>query len=131
MGWARPAPRARQWEGGPITPRTTVRCAADLSCQAVAPLQKSRPTRCESYRRLVAALPCAHCRIAGISQAAHGPTLGAGIKANDLDTFPLCCDQPGRVGCHFKFDQYQLFAAAERAAQAEKWATQTRALLFR
>jgi hypothetical protein len=28
-----------------------------------------------------------------------------GTKTSDLETFPLCCDRVGVVGCHTKHDQ--------------------------
>jgi len=62
---------------------------------------KSRPWRSEKHRRNVAALPCACCGRWGLSQCAHvnfGKMLGR--KASDSLTFPLCADEPGRIGCH-------------------------------
>lgn len=62
---------------------------------------KESPVRSEAYRRLVASLPCWMCRASAPSQCAHVDFgKGAGIKACDLQTFPLCADRPGRVGCH-------------------------------
>jgi len=87
---------------------------------------KTRPARDEAYRRLVAALPCVHCGVHGYSQAAHGPALGRGIKASDLDCVPLCCDRPLVVGCHTLFDRYLLADRAERPAVAQWWAAETR-----
>ena len=87
---------------------------------------KTRPVRDEAYRRLVAALPCVSCGAHGRSQAAHGPSLGRGIKASDMECFPLCADGPGRVGCHSRFDQYRLADRAERPSLAQRWAEQTR-----
>lgn len=93
------------------------------------PVPKDEPVRDEEWRRLIATLPCSHCRIVGHSQAAHGPTLGKSIKASDADVFPLCCDRPGVVGCHYQFDHYQLCDAADRYRLAEKWAAEARAAL--
>lgn len=87
---------------------------------------KSNPVRSEAYRRLVAALPCINCWIAGHSQCAHGPTLGGGIKCDDRMSFPLCAAHDGVVGCHALFDQYKLGDADWRREQADKWAAQTR-----
>lgn len=81
----------------------------------------------EPYRRLVAALPCKVCGIAGISQAAHPNTgKGQGLKTDDRECFPLCCDQPGRVGCHPKFDQGALFTKAVRRELEPVWGADTR-----
>lgn len=81
----------------------------------------------EPYRRLVATLPCKVCGIAGISQAAHPNTgKGQGLKTDDRECFPLCCDQPGRVGCHAKFDQGALFTKAVRRELEPAWGADTR-----
>ena len=90
---------------------------------------KDAPARSEAYRRLVAGLPCILCGLEGQSQAAHGPTLGRGIKASDLDCFPLCCDRPGVRGCHGQFDNFALFDADNRRTIAATWAEQTRKAL--
>ena len=90
---------------------------------------KDAPARDRAYRRLVAALPCIVCQIEGYSQAAHGPTLGRGIKASDDDCFPLCCSRPEVLGCHVKFDAYEFSNAEGRREQAAIWAEQTRKAL--
>ena len=65
------------------------------------PVPKERPRRSETYRRWVASLPCAHCGIAGYSQAAHADQgKGIGLKAGDDQIFPACADRPGVRGCH-------------------------------
>ena len=93
------------------------------------PLPKEpKPVRSETYRRLVASLPCFECRIEGFSQAAH-PNSGKakGAKLSDLDCFPLCCDRPGVVGHHTQFDRYQLVPRQEMAAyeaRAKEWTQQ-------
>lgn len=92
-----------------------------------APVAKDAATEHEGYRRLVAALPCKACGIAGISQAAHPNTgKGAGMKTDDRLCFPLCCDQPGRVGCHGKFDQGAMFDKATRRVLEPVWGADTR-----
>lgn len=65
-----------------------------------------KPTRYKSerYRRFVAAQPCFMCGIEGRSQCAHGNGAGMATKRSDLETFPLCADEPGRLGCHSTFD---------------------------
>lgn len=91
------------------------------------PAPKEDALTSEAYRRLVAALPCKVCGIAGISQAAHPNTgKGAGLKTDDRECFPLCCDQPGRVGCHPKFDQGALFTKAVRRELEPAWGADTR-----
>ncbi|HWH83227.1 MAG TPA: hypothetical protein VNU71_13430 [Burkholderiaceae bacterium] len=118
--------QARQWTAdelpGPRTPLQVV----PLAPRAIVSIPKDNPVRDEAYRRLVAALPCINCHVVGFSQAAHGPTLGAGIKSDDTDCFPLCCARSLIPGCHFWFDQYILFPAEQRAAVAIEWARRTR-----
>ena len=89
---------------------------------------KSEPMRDEDYLRWVASLPCICCGIEGRSQAAHGPTLGRGIKADDLTAIPLCADSPAAQGCHTRVDQYQMFSREERAERMAAWAAEIQAL---
>ena len=99
-----------------------------------AALQKDAPARSEAYRRIVAAMPCAHCGIAGYSQHAHANAgKGKGIKTDDRMGFPLCAARPGVEGCHAAFDQYRLLAGGRdgHAAAGERWAAQTRAAVER
>jgi hypothetical protein len=72
------------------------------------------PVRDESYRRWVASLPCYECRIQGFSQCAH-PNSGKakGKKLSDEGCFPMCCDRPGVVGCHTRFDRYEMVSRAD------------------
>jgi hypothetical protein len=85
------------------------------------PAPKPDTPRSESYRRLVAQLPCIHCGREGQTQAAH-PNDGKGmaIKASDLECFPLC------VECHREFDQGAMFPKAARRDMERVWAEQTR-----
>jgi hypothetical protein len=110
-------------------PRAAAVAVADTRARMVVPVDKVRPVTHEPYRRLVAALPCIHCGAVGRSQAAHGPALGRGKKADDRTCVPLCADQPGAIGCHTKADQYQLFNRWERARQFAEWGAMTRALI--
>lgn len=81
----------------------------------------------EPYRRLVAARPCKNCGRQKRSQAAHVPPSGKGIKTDDRETFPLCCDGPRYKGCHPKFDQFQLMPRDQAVKQGKQWAAETRA----
>lgn len=87
---------------------------------------KTQPVRNETYRRLVAAMPCVICGMVGYSQAAHGSVgKGMGIKACDLTLFPACCDRPGVRGCHSQLDQGALFTKAVRHQLEPAWAADT------
>lgn len=82
--------------------------------ETVARVKQPPPVRDESYRRWVASLPCFECRIHGYSQCAHPNTGKAkGKKLSDAACFPLCCDRPGIVGCHTRFDRYELVSRAD------------------
>lgn len=87
---------------------------------------KAQPVRSEAYRRLVAALPCCICGIAGQSQAAHGSGAGTavckgmGMKSCDLTCFPACA-----LKCHPALDQGALFTKAVRHALEPVWAADT------
>lgn len=93
--------------------------------------QKQTLVRSEPYRRLVAALPCAHCHIEGYSQAAHPPPTGKGSKESDLTCFPLCCTRPDVPGCHFEFDQYRLLPKSDMRPTASYWAQDTQRQIIR
>jgi hypothetical protein len=82
--------------------------------------------RSEPYRRLVAKMPCKACGIQDYSQAAHAHMLGGGIKADDRETFALCCAREGIAGCHADFDQYRLFPKDRARVVGAAWAADTR-----
>ena len=100
------------------------------------PIVKDNPVRSQQYRRAVASLPCINCGVPGHSQCAHSNSgKGAGIKASDLDSFPLCTVHPGAdgrlvQGCHENFDQGALFTKAVRREQEPVWAADTRRKLL-
>ena len=97
-------------------------------------LKKDAPARSEAYRRIVAAMPCANCGIAGYSQHAHANEgKGMGIKTDDRAGFPLCAPRPGIEGCHARFDQYRLLPGGRdaHAAAGEEWAARTRAAILK
>jgi hypothetical protein len=101
-------------------------CSAAVIDTAAVPVPKSQPVRSESYRRLVAALPCIHCGIEGFSNHAHANTgKGVATKVCDLFAFPLCVDRPGVMGCHSMFDQHALFAKPARRVIEQEWARRT------
>lgn len=127
MSWLRTPPRVRQWDGPTPTPRVAPVAIADSRARLVVPIEKEKPVRSKPYRMRVAALPCINCGIHGHSQAAHGPTLGKGIKASDRELFPLCCVSGN--DCHWKFDQYKLFNREDRALAGATWAARTRLTL--
>ena len=101
------------------------------STARAAAIPKAAPVRSEAYRRAVASLPCINCGVPGHSQCAHSNSgKGAGIKASDLDSFPLCTVHPGAdgrlvQGCHENFDQGALFTKAVRRELEPVWAADT------
>lgn len=103
---------------------------AEPANDTVAPIAKEIPVRSEPYRRLVAALPCANCRIFGYSQAAHPNTgKGQGTKTDDRLCFPLCADRPGVRGCHAAFDQGAMFSRVGRQLVEQAWGADTRRII--
>lgn len=124
--------KAKAWTPRPAkqidyTPRPRDVVSPLDSLPPAQPIPKQRAIEHEGYRRLVAALPCIRCGRVGSSQAAHANTdKGGGIKTDDRTCFPLCCDGPGRVGCHGLFDQGALYTKAERRAIEPWWGQRTR-----
>lgn len=117
----------KQIEGYTPRPRAVaVAVAVAGPSRAVVSIPKRAPVRDESYRRLVAALPCILCGIEGHSQAAH-PNSGKakGAKADDSLCFPLCAARPDHPGCHWLFDQHTIFPRDQRAGVEQQWAQQT------
>lgn len=106
-----------------VVPTASSISAIGTTC---APVAKLVPFRNEALRRAVASLPCIHCGLAGFSQCAHANTgKGTGTKVSDTRCFPLCADQPGRQGCHARFDQGALFTKLVRPAIEEAWVADT------
>ena len=76
---------------------------------------KAKTTRSRDYLRYVASHACFSCGLSGYSQAAHpNKGKGLGIKASDLDAFPLCSARPGHQGCHWMMDNTFDMTKAER-----------------
>ena len=107
------------------TPRKASMARADAPSD---PVLKDNPLRSEEYRRLVAMLPCINCGIVGYSQHAHcNEGKGKGLKVDDRQAMPLCCQRPGIEGCHAAFDQYRLFEGREaHREKAREWSKMTR-----
>jgi hypothetical protein len=114
----------------PVRPAT--RTATYAGSTSGEPVEKDVFVRSETYRRLVAQLPCKHCGIAGFSQAAHPNTgKGAGLKTDDRECFPLCTVHPNAAGglvggCHERFDQGALYDKTTRRMVEQAWAADTR-----
>ncbi len=124
---------AKAWTADELpTPRTPgqVLRVDDGKARMVVPLPKQTPARDKAYLRAVAALPCAHCKRAGPSQAAHADEgKGLGTKASDYETFPLCADGPGRRGCHSVIGASGAFSREQRRALERKYVAMTREAL--
>ena len=107
-----------------------------LATTAAAPIPKAAPVRSEALRRAVASLPCINCGVPGHSQCAHSNSgKGAGIKASDLDSFPLCTVHPGPdgtlvQGCHERFDQGALFSKLVRRELEQAWIADTQRKIY-
>lgn len=129
-----PAPRAQTQ--CTYTPRPREQAVAVAGpARAIVSVPKRQYVRDEKYRRLVAALPCAHCGRPGPRQAAHsdygGDGKGLGIKSDDDSVWPGCADSVGRVGCHTLLGATGLFTREQRRHLEKKYAEQTRKALGR
>lgn len=112
----------------PDPPRAVM--VSNLDARLTVRLPKERPFRSETYRRLVAAMPCAMCGKPGPSQCAHSDQgKGLGIKSTDLDCFPLCADAPLFRGCHSIMGASGTLSKEERQDLEVKFAAKTRAAL--
>lgn len=127
---ARPAADPDRVRTTPTATPGAWRAPQPIAFVAAVPVLKDDALRSEPYRRLVAAMPCAHCRIEGLSQHAHENLgKGLGLKVDDRKGMPLCCTQPGREGCHEQFDQGRLLPGGREAHReaGARWAAETRA----
>ena len=112
------------------------RAPQPVATTPVVQVPKDAPVRSEAYRRAVASLPCAICGVPGYSQCAHSNSgKGAGIKASDLDSFPLCTVHPGPdgtlvQGCHERFDQGALFSKLVRRDLEPAWIADTQRKIY-
>lgn len=112
------------------------RAPEPVSEAPAAQVAKAAPVRSEAYRRAVASLPCINCGVPGHSQCAHSNSgKGAGIKASDLDSFPLCTVHPGPdgtlvQGCHERFDQGALFSKLVRRELEPVWIADTQRKIY-
>ena len=125
-------PNADRVRSMPTVTPGAFRAPLAVATTPAAPIVKNTPVRSQQYRRAVASLPCINCGVPGHSQCAHSNSgKGAGIKASDLDSFPLCTVHPGAdgrlvQGCHENFDQGALFTKAVRRELEPVWAADTR-----
>jgi hypothetical protein len=127
-----PAPRPAKTIDYVPRPRAFERDHAASADKMARPVPKANPVRDEAYRRLVAALPCAHCGVAGLSQAAHADEgKGLGLKACDLTCFPLCGPRPSEPGCHWLIGTSGRIPRDERRELEARYGAQTRAKLGR
>lgn len=95
-----------------LTPAT--RRGSYAGAVAGIPAPKEAPVRSETYRRLVAAMPCWQCRAPAPSQAAHanfGKSLG--MKTDDRTCFPMCPQ------CHAHHDQGGVPREIRRATELQ------------
>ena len=128
-GFASRVPR-REPTQSTYTPRPRAVAVSTGEARMSVPIPKENQLRDESYRRLVASLPCAHCGRPGPSQAAHADMgKGMGIKSSDATCYPLCADAPGRRGCHALIGSDGMFSRDQRRALEARYAEKTRQML--
>ena len=106
--------------------------------RAFNPQPKSEPIRDESYLRLVASLPCAHCGWVGATQAAHADEgKGMGIKSSDDTAFPLCgphwspASRRMISGCHAEIGSEGRYSREDRRELERRYGRETRIKLGR
>lgn len=125
-------PRAAKQVDYTPTPRAPAVARHDGKARMVVQVPKDEPVQHEGYRRLVAAMPCARCKVWGYSQHAHSNTgKGMGIKTDCRLGFPLCSTRPGVVGCHALLDQGAMYSKHARREMEDYWAWDTRMTLRR
>ena len=129
MSLRRYTPRpATQYTGDALpTPRTAALLDTSAVSRLVVPLPKGQYLRSEKYRRFVASLDCAHCGIAGYSNACHADEgKGTGIKSCDSTCWPGCVTRYGRVGCHDIVGASGLFTKSQRRTLERGYGGRTR-----
>jgi len=125
-----PAPYVKAERVAPVYARLTVPVRYPVFTDLVA-IPKEAPVRSESYRRLVAMLPCAHCGVVGFSQCAHADFgKGAHIKSSDLTCYPACADRPGIVGCHSMIGASGSMSRDQRRTLEAQYAADTREIIL-
>ena len=131
--FSRPPPKpAKQMDGYTPRPRTPALRRDDGKARMSVPVPKLKPARDEAYRRLVSALPCAHCGRPGPSQVCHvDQGKGMGMKTSDYETWPGCADVPGRQGCHSLIGSSGIFSREMRRELESRYSAQTRETLGR
>lgn len=131
----RSAFRRPEWTPQPRTPLVLVDRPVAVAPVRREPVFNPQPKldlcRSEPYRRLIAAMPCAHCGRAGPSQAAHSDSgadgKGMGMKSDDRTCYPSCATSPGRLGCHDLIGTARMFSKPLREALEEGYAKKARA----
>lgn len=122
-----PASTAKPARARPVHTRLAVNVNMPRADSGAGSIPKLAPARSEAYRRLVAAMPCAHCGIVGSSQAAHGDMgKGAHIKSDDRTCYPACGPRPGATGCHALIGSTGSMTRDQRRALEADYAAQTR-----
>lgn len=122
-----PTAYARPERIAPVYARLTVPVNMPRVGDAVLAQPKEDIVRSEPYRRLVAAMPCAHCGIVDHSQAAHADQgKGANIKSDDRTCYPACGPRPGEIGCHSLIGSTGSMPRDQRRALEADYAAQTR-----
>ena len=130
MSLRRYTPRpATQYTGDALpTPRTAALLDTSTVSRLVVPIPKPVFLRSEKYRRWVASLDCAHCGIAGYSNACHADEgKGTGIKSCDSTCWPGCVTRYGRTGCHDIVGASGLLGKITRRVTEKRYGIQTRA----
>lgn len=94
--------------------------------------KKENPLRSEEYRRLVADMACAHCKLVGFSQAAHEDAgKGGALKSDDRRIYPACGPRYMEPGCHYLIGTQRIYPKAKRRELERKWVIETQQEVLR
>jgi hypothetical protein len=93
---------------------------------------KERVIEHEGYKRLVRALPCAHCGIEGYTQFCHSDEgKGIGIKTDCRRGWPGCGPHGDTAGCHHLIGSSGSFPRDERRRLEALYSSRARAEIAR
>lgn len=115
---------ARQWEGGPITPRAPALCLVEPRLPTT-PMPKENLLQHKGYMDLVRALPCAHCFKPPRSEFCHADEgKGTGIKTDCRRGWPGCS------ACHYLIGSTGTLGKRERRRIETLYGELTRAKII-
>lgn len=96
--------------------------------QVARPVAKDPSLVSETYRRLVRAMPCMHCRIVGFTQFCHSDQgKGMSMKTDDRRGWPGCGPHGDDPGCHHLLGSTGKMPRQQRRDFEDEYSARTRA----